>query len=154
MVSHTELLYIVTSVGFIYFFSLFLGCKPALNYSSGIVGHTTSLQLQWRIVRTRTHSNSNNWFFSDLFHIGDYGEFCCNIVSSLFGAIDSIISMLALLFGIDSDLLYSKLINLTYRFCRMLDLVSWGKQIDLGLKFSHCKGGIVILEWKVPFGIK
>ena len=62
-----------------------------------------------------------------LFHIDNYVEICCNIVSSLFCAIDSIISMLFFLFGIDSALVYSK-------------LVSCGKQIDLGLNLSvYCE---------------
>ena len=106
------------------------------------------------VVTDPSSQPSLSWFFSDLLHIGDYGEFCCNIVNSLFCAINSIILMLSLLLGIDSALVYSKLINLTHRFCCMPDMVSWGKKIDLGLNFSHCEGGIVILEWKVHFAIK
>ena len=72
-----------------------------------------------------------------LFHIDNYVEIFCNIVSSLFCAIDSIISMIFLLLGIDSAPIYSKLINLTHSFCCILDLVRLGKRIDLGLNFSR-----------------
>ncbi|KAL0645637.1 hypothetical protein Bca4012_043928 [Brassica carinata] len=46
MVSVTELLHIVTSIGFIGFSFLLTGFKRALNYSSEIEFHTTALQLQ------------------------------------------------------------------------------------------------------------
>lgn len=65
MVSVTELLHIVTSIGFIGFSFLLTGFKRALNYSSEIEFHTTALQLQLWIVQTRTHLNSNCLFFSD-----------------------------------------------------------------------------------------